>query len=31
MVKPKPMSDTEVRTHDMSVRSTLSRVRTHEK
>jgi hypothetical protein len=31
IVKPKPISETAVRTHDMSVRSTLRRVRSQEK
>jgi hypothetical protein len=31
MVKPNPISDTAVRTHDIIVRSTLSRVRSQEK
>ena len=31
IVKPKPISDTDVRTHDISVRSTLKRVRSHPK
>jgi hypothetical protein len=31
IVKPKPMSDIAVRTHDIKVRSRLMRVRIHEK
>ena len=31
IVKPKPISDIAVRTHDIIVRSTLSRVRSQEK